>query len=105
TLDRQANSDIRPIGVGFFINAPAAIPVVNFGIAYPSKAVKVPLHEGWNMIGDPYYYAIPFNATEIELPSGARLPIGQAVDQKLILPHIYRFVGGDYIFQTLPDGT
>lgn len=105
TLDKNTTTDIRPIGEGYFINAPAAIPVVTFGTSFPTQAVRIPLHEGWNMIGDPYSFAVPFNATEIELPSGTRIPTGQAVDQNLILPHIYRFVGGDYSFQTLPDGT
>jgi len=96
--------DTRPIGLGFFIDAPAAIPVVTFGEAFPTSAVKIPLHEAWNLIGDPFPFAVPFNSTEIELGTGTREPIGQAVDQNLILPHIYRFVGGDYQFSTLPDG-
>lgn len=96
--------DTRPIGVGYFINAPSAITVVNYGSAYPHRPFRLPLHEGWNLIGDPYPYSVPFNATEFETSNGVRIPISQAVDQKLLLPHIYRFTGNDYTFKTLPDG-
>jgi hypothetical protein len=97
--------DTRPIGLGYFINAPAAIPVVTLGAAFPTSPFRIPLHEGWNIVGDPYPFPVPFNSTEVETPSGAHVPVSQAVDQKLILPYIYRLVGGDYQFSVLPDGT
>ncbi len=96
--------DTRPIGLGYFIDAPAAIPVITFGMSFPTSPFKIPLHEGWNIVGDPYTYSVPFNSLVVETSTGAHLPISQAVDQKLILPHIYRFVNGDYQFSTLPDG-
>ena len=97
--------DTRPIGLGFFIDAPAAIPVFTFGLAFTKSSFTIPLHEGWNLVGNPYPYAVPFNSVEVQTSSGAHIPVAQAVTQNLILPHIYRFVNNDYQFATLPDGT
>jgi hypothetical protein len=101
--------DTRPLGVGYFIDAPAAIPVITFGVPAnslnPTSSFRIPLHEGWNMIGDPYPFSVPFNSTEIETSGGSHIPVAQAADQNLILPHIYRLVSGDYQFATLPDGS
>jgi hypothetical protein len=99
-----SGQDTRPVGLGFFIDAPAAIPVITFGTALTKSSFRIPLHDGWNLIGDPYPFTVPFNSVEVETGSGAHLPVAQASDQKLILPHIYRFVNGDYQFATLPDG-
>jgi hypothetical protein len=96
--------DTRPLGLGYFINTPVAIPVITFGTAFITSSFKIPLHEGWNIIGDPYPFAVPFNSTEIETSTGTREPVAQAVDQNLILPNIFRFVNGDYQFASLPDG-
>ena len=64
----------------------------------------MPLHEGWNMIGDPQPYAVPFNGLTVEMSSGEQVPIAQAVDKGLMLPFIYNFDGTDYSFSQLPGG-
>ena len=96
--------DTRPIGVGYFINTTSSIPVQTFGTAYVDRPVKIPLHEGWNMIGDPFPFTVSFNGVQIETLDGARMPIADAVVKNLISPHVYRYVDGDYEFGTLPDG-
>jgi serine protease len=97
-------SDIRPVGLAYFITTPSAIPVTTFGIDFSKQSVRVPLHEGWNMVGDPYPYPVPFNTVLIEDSTGNRFTAQQAVDQKLLLPYIYRFIGGEYNVQQLPNG-
>ncbi len=96
--------DTRPIGVGYFLNSSGSIPVLTFGNSYSDRPIKIPLHEGWNLIGNPFPFNVSFNGLSIENPDGSRIPISDAVAKSLIAPNVYRFVGGDYEFGTLPDG-
>ena len=57
------------------------------------------------MVGDPYPFSVGFNAILVEKPSGERLTIQDAVDKKMLLPHVYHYAAGQYTFQTLPDGS
>ena len=95
---------ISPVGLAYFIKAPASVPVITRGIDYSKKSVRVPLNEGWNMVGDPYNYPVSFNTVVIEEKDGTRSTAQEASEKKLILPFIYRFVGGEYQFQSLPNG-
>lgn len=95
--------DTRPLGIGYFINTTNAIPVQTFGINY-NLPFRIPLREGWNLVGNPYTFSVPFNSAQLETNSGVRIPVAQGVDQNLIIPHIYRLQGGEYSFRTLPDG-
>ena len=97
-------SNIAPLGVGYFLNAPGPVTVVTNGQSFDTTSFRIPLHEGWNMIGNPYKFAVPFDGLEFDLPSGTRVTAEAAADQKVILPFIYRYVGGQYQFQTLPAG-
>ena len=105
TLDQTSGSTLAPLGVAYFMKTPAPLPYNTYGSTYPSTSFRIPLHDGWNMIGDPYNFAVGFNAMEIEQLSGTRLTVQNAVDQAVILPHIYHYANGDYTFQSLPDGT
>ncbi len=97
--------DTRPIGVGYFINTLGSIPVNTLGASYADRPVKLPLHEGWNIIGNPFPFPNAFNTAQIERLDGSRIQVSEAVDKKVIIPFIYRLVNGDYEFKALPDGT
>ena len=98
-------SNVAPVGVGYFINSPGPVSVVTYGQSFDTTPFRIPLHEGWNMIGNPYKFAIPFDGVAFEETNGTRVTAEAAADQKLILPFIYRYVSGQYQFQTLPAGT
>lgn len=100
----NTGSGAAPLGVGYFINAPSAITVTTYGQSFDTTSFRLPLHEGWNMIGNPYKFAIPFDGLVFETLSGTRLTAEAAADKKLILPIIYRYVGGQYQFEALPAG-
>lgn len=102
--DVAGAGDTRPVGLGYFIKANSTIPVITYGTNYTANAFRIPLHEGWNIIGDPFAYSVSFNSITVETSSGERIPIQQAVDRKLIQPFIYRYNNGEYQFRTLPDG-
>lgn len=98
------SSDVAQIGVGYFVKTTAPVTVVTYGQAFDTASFRIPLHEGWNMIGNPYKFAIPFDGLVFEQTSGTRLTAEAAADQKIILPFIYHFVSGQYQFETLPAG-
>ena len=98
-------SDVRPLGLAFFLKVPSSAFVNSYGREVSQQTVRIPLHEGWNMVGDPYTFVVAFGTTVIETSNGTRYPAAEAANNKLILPFIYRYVGGDYQFQALPAGT
>jgi hypothetical protein len=99
-----------PRGLGYFLrtNTPAFI----LGDEYidPNTAYMIPLEPGWNMIGNPFPYAVPWSACEIEVEGQAgvrqRLSILEAADKEYIRPQIYRYIGltGEYTWRTAPLG-
>ena len=95
-------SDARPLGLAYFANLPNAKEVITYG-KESKLPVRIPLHEGWNMIGDPFPYPVSFNALTIETGT-ENISIGQASDRGILLPFIYRYVNGDYDFASLPGG-
>lgn len=95
-------TDIRPVGIGYFVNSPAGITIATNGVDFPGNAVVIPLHEGWNMVGDPFTYAVLLSSTEIQNTAGNSVPFGQATDAGLVLPEVYQLVNGDYQFESLP---
>lgn len=104
TLGDDTSKIISPVGLAYFIKTPASVTVSTYGIEYTKKSVRIPLHEGWNMIGDPYGYTVSFNTVLVEDKAGTRYTAQEASERGVILPYIYRFVGGDYQFQALPNG-
>jgi hypothetical protein len=70
----------------------------------------IPLEPGWNMIGNPFPYAVPWSACEIEVEGQAgvrqRLSILEAADKEYLRPQIYRYIGltGEYTWRTAPLG-
>ncbi len=97
-------SDVTPLGVGYFINAPGPVQVVTFGQSFDTSSFRIPLHEGWNMVGNPYRFSIPFEGLLFQDLAGTRLTAEQAADKNLILPFVYRYVAGQYQFERLPAG-
>ncbi|HZP83619.1 MAG TPA: S8 family serine peptidase [Chthonomonadaceae bacterium] len=93
-----------PLGLAWFVDVPAAVTLTTYGKNFPQNAFRIPVQKGWNMVGDPYTVAVPFNTVSVELPNKTRLTIQQAVDQGLLQPFIYRYVNGQYQFRVLPDG-
>lgn len=98
-------TDATPVGLGYFIYLPSGAAVRTYGRDFSQQTIRVPLHEGWNMVGDPYLFQVAFATTAFETVNGTRYTATDAAANKLILPFIYRAVGLDYTFDTLPNGT
>lgn len=104
STDATVGTHPLPVGLGYFVRTSSVTPVFSFGNDFHQNPFLIPLHEGWNLIGDPFSFSVPFNALLIQTAGGVNIPIQQAVDRKLISPVIYRFVDGDIQYHTLPDG-
>ena len=101
-LTDQIIPDARPLGIGYFANLPSAIPVITYG-KESTLPIRVTLHDGWNIVGDPFPYPVAFNSIQIDT-GGSTAPIGTAVDRGTLLPFLYRYANGSYEFSTLPSG-
>ena len=97
-------TDATPVGLGYFMSLPSGAAVQTYGRDFSQQTIRVPLHEGWNMIGDPFTFQVAFANTSFETSNGTRYVATDAATNNLILPFIYRFVGGDYTFDSLPNG-
>ncbi len=104
TFDPASSGSAAPLGTAYFIANSTPIPYNSYGTDLGTTSFRIPLHQGWNMVGDPYNFAVGFNSLEIEQLSGARLTIQAAVDQNILLPHVYHYQNGDYTFDSLPQG-
>ncbi|HLH81068.1 MAG TPA: S8 family serine peptidase [Chthonomonas sp.] len=93
-----------PLGLGFFLKTTASDIYRTYGNYITSQFVNIPLHEGWNLVGDPFPFAVSFNICSFETPGGTLYSAEDAAKANLILPFIYRYVGGSYQFDTLPQG-
>ncbi len=98
-------TDATPVGLGYFIYLPSGAVVRTFGREFSQQTIRIPLHEGWNMVGDPFTFQVAFATTAFETANGTRYTATDAAANNLILPFIYRAVGLDYTFDTLPNGT
>jgi hypothetical protein len=104
-VEGDTTTNYAPIGLAYFAEIPAPTEIRTFGRDLSRQVIRLELREGWNMVGCPYPFPVSFNSILIEMPSGQRLTALQAADQKVILPFLYRFVGGQYEFATLPAGS
>lgn len=98
-------TNASPAGLAYFLKLSSGAAVRSFGRTFETQTIQVPIHEGWNMIGNPFTFPIAFSNLSLQTANGTRYPIPDAATNKLILPFIYRFVGGQYTFQALPNGT
>lgn len=99
-----------PRGLGYFLRSNTPASIIGDEFIDPNTAYLIPLEPGWNMIGNPFPYSVPWSACEIEVEGQAgvrkRLNILEAADQGYIRPQIYRYITltGEYTWRTAPLG-
>jgi subtilisin family serine protease len=98
-------ADISPVGYAWFADLPEDVSLSQFGREFSNEPIRIPLNEGWNMIGNPYPYRTTLNTSLLDTPNGERIPLIQATDNGIILPFFFRYVLGEYVKQELPNGT
>ncbi len=97
-------SSMAPLGLGYFIDLPSDTPVLTEGAPAPETPYRIPMKSGWNMIGNPFPFNVPWVACEVETVARQRLSVQEAADKRIILPQLYRYENGVYTWQTAPAG-
>lgn len=100
----EGGSPTPPVGLAYFVDLDSDTPVNTEGQPVPAVPYRIPLRAGWNMIGNPFPYSVPWVTCEVETSTGVRLSLLEAVDRGLLLPHLYRYESGRYTWQTAPAG-
>jgi len=113
------NVDVRPVnsstptpprGLGYFLRTPVPGFVIGDEPIDVTTAYRIPLQAGWNMIGNPFPYNVPWNACEVEITGAegitARVSLQEAAARDYIRLQLYRYVPltGEYTWRTAPLG-
>ncbi len=105
-----ASAPTPPRGVGYFLYSRQQASLLGDTQIDLNRAYLIPLQEGWNMIGNPFPFNVPWAACEIEIVGAGgltrRLGLAEAVEQEIIRPQLYRYVPltGAYTWRTAPLG-
>ncbi|GBC89781.1 MAG: S8 family serine peptidase [Fimbriimonadales bacterium] len=113
------NVDVRPVnsstptpprGLGYFLRTPAPGFILGDEQVDTNAAYRIPLQPGWNMIGNPFPFNVPWNACEVEITGAEgiteRITLQEAADRDYIRLQIYRYLPltGSYTWRTAPLG-
>ncbi len=99
-----------PRGVGYFLRASNGGFILGSEQVDTSRSYLIPLEPGWNMIGNPYPFNVPWNACEVEVTGAGgtreRLSLQEAAERDYIRLQIYRYIPltGEYTWRTAPLG-
>jgi hypothetical protein len=100
----EGGSAMAPLGLAYFIDLPSDTAVLTEGAPAPEVPFRIPLKKGWNMIGNPFAFNVPWVGCEVETSSGVRMSLQEAADKEIILPQLFRYENGTYTWQTAPAG-
>jgi subtilisin family serine protease len=105
-----------PLGLGFWARVSTTTPVQIVGTEETSEFYRIPLDRGYNMIGNPYPFRVPWPTIDVEFVNAntgqtERVGIADAVEQGMMSSAIWRWFpsdreagGGHYEMKSLPDG-
>lgn len=92
-----------PVGNGFWARVANTTQVQLLGSSIRQGFYNIPLQHGWNLIGDPYSFRVPWNTVNVRLGQEV-MSIAEASTRNLMRNVIWRFQNGQYTFQALPHG-
>ena len=92
-----------PAGLAYWVNLTTDSAVRVNGEQLESTAYPIPVFPGWNMIGDPFPFAVDWNGVQVEY-QGQTKTLGDAVDAEWLSPTLYTYQPGGYTWVTAPNG-
>jgi len=105
-----SNNPTPPRGLGYFLLTRSPAFILGEEQVDVNTAYLIPLQEGWNMIGNPFPFNVPWAACEVEIIGAGgiaqRISLQEAADREYIRLQIYRYVPltGEYTWRTAPLG-
>ena len=93
-----------PVGIGFWARITDLTQVQLLGTQETSAFYEIPLQPGFNMIGDPYPFPVPWNTVSVRFGNQI-LSVSDAYNQKLMSNALWSYSGGRYTFQIAPNGS
>ncbi|BCW95730.1 MAG: S8 family serine peptidase [Fimbriimonadales bacterium] len=105
-----SNTPTPPRGLGYFLRTTAPTFILGDEQVDVNTAYLIPLQEGWNMIGNPFPFNVPWAACEVEVVGAGgvvqRLSLQEAAEREYIRLQIYRYIPltGEYTWRTAPLG-
>lgn len=92
-----------PIGVGYFARVVNGTQLQILGRSERVGFYRIPLKPGFNMIGNPYSFRVPWSVVNVRFGNEI-LSIQEAASRNLMRNTIWRYQDGRYTFQALPNG-
>lgn len=92
-----------PIGTGFFARVVSPTDAQLLGRAERNAIYEVPLKPGFNLIGDPFPFNVPWNTVNVRFGREI-LSLEEARDRRLMEDVLWRYDNGRYAAQVLPNG-
>ena len=100
---RAAGVARPPVGIGFWARVISQTQVQLFGKAERAGLYEIPVKKGFNLIGNPYAFRVPWNVVNVRFGNEV-LSITEAARRGLVSSAIWRYQDGRYTFQVLPNG-
>ncbi|HEX3000436.1 MAG TPA: hypothetical protein VHR86_09410, partial [Armatimonadota bacterium] len=101
--DASRSVTSAPAGLGYWINLTTDTPVHINGDQLETESYRIPLQTGWNMIGNPFTFAVDWNGIQVEY-QGKTETLAEAIDDDWIKDALYKYQSSGYTWETAPYG-
>ncbi len=92
-----------PIGLGFWARVNSQTQLQIIGKSERSGSYEIKLQPGFNLIGNPYPFRVPWNVVSVRF-GNELLSVQEASNRGLMRNTLWRWDGGRYRFDVLPHG-
>ena len=99
-------ASIAPVGLGYWLKLDSAV-ILNTSGAVVTNPVGIKCYAsngGWNMIGDPYPFAVSWGTVSV-VANGQTYSLLDAVNARILSGAIVSYPNGDYQYDVAPGGT
>jgi hypothetical protein len=90
-----------PIGVGYWARVANTTQLQILGASERSGFYEIPLRAGWNQIGNPYNFRVPWNTVNVRFGLEV-MRVEEAFRRGLMRNALWRYENGRYTFQIPP---
>ena len=106
TFNSALSTSIAPIGLGYWLTLNQDVELNPTGptVSTPVAVKLFSSNSGWNMIGDPYTFAVNWSAATI-LVNGRSYTLTEAIDANIIANALVGWNGSEYLYNIAPLGT